>query len=190
MIFYISPKTKTTDNENNPDSYLKRFYFDHRILHFTPKQPGNPRISQIVQFPGEKYSLQYGSFECIPVKSLVIPYGKIVLVMTQTVNFFKGEVKDKLSYKIEEVDEKLEVINNCKSPLHLQSSSPSYSIKIQSSENEYYEDNKNDKSLFYPNNDSFSENNINTNPVQIKEEITDDQDNVSFFIIIIIILVI
>ena len=51
----------------------------------------------------------------IPPGGSVIPYGKIVLVMTQTVNFFKGEVKDKLSYKIEEVDEKLEVINNCKS---------------------------------------------------------------------------
>ncbi|ORX48634.1 hypothetical protein BCR36DRAFT_292879, partial [Piromyces finnis] len=132
MKFYISTKAKVDDNENSSentsDSYLKRFYFDHRILHFVPTSPGDPRITQLVQFPDKNNSQKYGTFKCIPVKSLVIPYGKIILIMTQTVNFFEGGDKNKLAFEIEEINENFEIINNCKSPLHLQSSSPTYII--------------------------------------------------------------
>eukprot|EP00833_Pecoramyces_ruminatium_P003878 jgi/Orpsp1_1/1177910/evm.model.c7180000063293.1 len=179
-------KVEANENENNSDSYLKRFYFDHRIFHFVPKEPGDPRVSQIIQFPNDKAVQKNGTFQYIPVKSLVIPYGKIVIIITQTVNFFEGDEKNKLTYEIEEINEKFEIIRNCKSPLHIQSSSPTYIISpnpsdVKSKNDEKINiDPKDDKSLYYQNEiNNFSNTNISpiVNNISItKEPINGEND--------------
>jgi len=155
MKNYLDSKLKSSESENNSDSYLKRFYFDHRIFHFVPKDPGDPRVSQIIQFPDEKAVQESGTFQYIPVKSLVVPYGKIIIIITQTVNFFEGDDKNKLTYEIEEINDKFEIVKDCKSPLHVQASSPTYILSpnlndIKSKiEEKIHIDNKNDKSIFF-----------------------------------------
>ena len=171
MKLYKDSKIKTENNDDS-ESYLNRFYFEHRIFHFVPKDPGDPRISQIIQFPNEKSIQNSGTFQYIPVKSLVIPYGKIVIIITQAVNFFEGDKKNKLTFEIEEINEKFEIVRNCKSPLHLQSSSPTYilsdetkskdSEKSNEDSDDYY--NKTtitDDKFRYFNNDSRKENGVN-----------------------------
>ncbi|ORY73489.1 hypothetical protein LY90DRAFT_666578, partial [Neocallimastix californiae] len=147
MKNYLDSKLNNNESANNSDSNLQRFYFDHRIFHFVPKDPGNHRFSQMIQFPDEKAIQESGTFQYIPVKSLVVPYGKIIIIITQTVNFFEGDNKNKLTSEIERI--------NDKSPFHVQSSTPIYILSSKSdeikskNEEKIHIDNKNSKSTSF-----------------------------------------